>query len=119
MASAGSAPADVAAALGRASVFVSIARTDYASLYCLHASGDSGPGTPAAVILQAKSLGFGRIEDFPFLDPPRPESVRDWLQHAVRIGAIDQAQELTELGLCLARLPVRSTHWPHYPGRGR
>src|SRR5271156_3733542 len=31
----------------------------------------------AAVILQAKALRFGNVDDFPFLDPPRPEAVRD------------------------------------------
>ncbi|HEX4149161.1 MAG TPA: ATP-dependent RNA helicase HrpA [Pirellulales bacterium] len=60
----------------------------------------------AAVILQAKSLGFGRLEDFPFLDPPRPESVRDGYQTLFELGAIDERQELTALGRSLARLPV-------------
>jgi ATP-dependent helicase HrpA len=60
----------------------------------------------AAVILQAKSLGFGRIEDFPFMDPPRPESVRDGYRTLFELGAIDERQELTALGRSLARLPV-------------
>jgi ATP-dependent helicase HrpA len=60
----------------------------------------------AAVILQAKSLGFGRLEDFPFMDPPRPESVRDGYQTLFELGAIDERQDLTALGRSLARLPV-------------
>ncbi|HEY5312658.1 MAG TPA: ATP-dependent RNA helicase HrpA, partial [Pirellulales bacterium] len=60
----------------------------------------------AAVILQAKSLGFGRIEDFPFMDPPRPESARDGYRTLFELGAIDERQELTALGRSLARLPV-------------
>ncbi|HEX4147340.1 MAG TPA: ATP-dependent RNA helicase HrpA, partial [Pirellulales bacterium] len=60
----------------------------------------------AAVILQAKALRFGNVDEFPFLDPPRPESVRDGYKTLFELGAIDEEQELTELGRALARLPV-------------
>jgi ATP-dependent helicase HrpA len=60
----------------------------------------------ASVILQAKALGLGELEDFPFLDPPRPETVRDGYRTLFELGAIDDAHELTELGRRLARLPV-------------
>jgi ATP-dependent helicase HrpA len=60
----------------------------------------------AAVILQALGLRFGRIEDFPFLDPPRPESVRDGYRTLFEIGAIDERQQLTDIGRSLSRIPV-------------
>ncbi|HEX3871099.1 MAG TPA: ATP-dependent RNA helicase HrpA, partial [Pirellulales bacterium] len=60
----------------------------------------------AAVILQALGLRFGRIEDFPFLDPPRLESVRDGYRTLFEIGAIDEHHQLTRLGRTLSRLPV-------------
>ncbi|HET6880809.1 MAG TPA: ATP-dependent RNA helicase HrpA [Pirellulales bacterium] len=60
----------------------------------------------AAVALQAKALRLGNIQDFPFLDAPRPESVRDAYRTLFELGAVDDRQELTELGRQLSRLPV-------------
>ncbi len=60
----------------------------------------------ASVILQAKALKLGRVEEFPFLDPPRPEAIRDGYKTLFEIGAVDQQEQLTEMGLILARLPV-------------
>lgn len=60
----------------------------------------------ASVILTAKSLRLGEIDEFPFLDPPRPESIRDGYRTLFELGAIDDRRELTELGRRLARLPV-------------
>ena len=60
----------------------------------------------AAVILQMKALRLGELEDFPFIDPPRPEAVRDGYHTLFELGAIDEQQELTEFGRRLSRLPV-------------
>ncbi len=60
----------------------------------------------AWVILQTKALGLGAVERFPFLDPPRPEAVRDGYRTLFELGALDEREELTELGRRLARLPV-------------
>lgn len=60
----------------------------------------------AAVALQAKALRLGDIEDFPFLDAPRPESVRDAYRTLFELGAVDDKQQLTDLGRQLSRLPV-------------
>jgi ATP-dependent helicase HrpA len=60
----------------------------------------------AAVILQTKALRLGPIERFPFLDPPRPEAVRDGYRTLVELGALDAKGELTEVGRQLSRLPV-------------
>lgn len=60
----------------------------------------------ASVILQTKALKLGAIEDFPFLDPPRPESIRDGYKTLLEIGAVDDSRNLTSLGRKLSRLPV-------------
>ena len=60
----------------------------------------------ASVILQTLSLNLGEIEQFPFLDPPRPEAIRDGYKTLFEIGAVDGAQRLTKLGRRLSKLPV-------------
>ncbi|MGC4034084.1 MAG: ATP-dependent RNA helicase HrpA [Tepidisphaeraceae bacterium] len=60
----------------------------------------------ASVILQMMWLRLGKIENFPFLDPPDGKQVRDGLATLHEIGAIDDRDELTEIGKRLARLPV-------------
>src|SRR5260221_1705180 len=60
----------------------------------------------AAVILRAKSLGLGEIEDFPFLDPPSPRAIADGYDLLRELAAVDAAKELTPIGLELARLPL-------------
>ncbi len=60
----------------------------------------------AAVILQLLALKLGEVEDFPFLDPPRSDNVRDGYKTLFELGAIDTDRRLTDLGRQLARLPV-------------
>lgn len=60
----------------------------------------------AAVILQAKSLRLGKLERFPFLDPPKRAAVSDGVKTLFELGAIDRREELTATGRSLARLPV-------------
>ncbi len=60
----------------------------------------------ASVILQTKTLRLGAIDEFPFLDPPRPESVREGLKTLHEIGALDDDQRLTTIGRQLGRMPV-------------
>ncbi|MCC6126175.1 MAG: ATP-dependent RNA helicase HrpA [Pirellulales bacterium] len=60
----------------------------------------------AAVILQTTALRLGEIEDFPFLDPPKTDAVRDGYRTLFELGAIDENRELTEIGRKLSRLPV-------------
>jgi len=60
----------------------------------------------ASVILQTKALRLGPIEEFPFLDPPRSDAVRDGYRTLLELGALDEEHELTEVGRQLARLPV-------------
>ncbi len=60
----------------------------------------------ASVILQTQSLNLGAIEDFPFLEPPKPTAIRDGYKTLFELGAVNEQNELTELGRKLARLPV-------------
>ncbi|WP_345326862.1 ATP-dependent RNA helicase HrpA [Novipirellula rosea] len=60
----------------------------------------------ASVILQTKTLRLGRLEEFPLLDPPRPESIREGIRTLMELRAIDDKHELTEIGQKLGRLPV-------------
>ena len=60
----------------------------------------------AAVILQMKALRLGELDDFPLIDPPKPEAVRDGYRTLFEFGAIDEQQELTEIGRRLSGLPV-------------
>lgn len=60
----------------------------------------------ANVILQTKTLGLGQIEDFPFLEPPKPEAIKDGYKTLFELGAVTDQHELTPMGRKLARLPV-------------
>ncbi len=60
----------------------------------------------AAVILKMESLGMGRVEDFPFLDPPSARAIEDGYQLLNELGAFDQSRALTEIGRELAKLPI-------------
>jgi ATP-dependent helicase HrpA len=52
------------------------------------------------------ALQLGEVENFPFLDPPDPRSIRDGVQLLQELGAFDQQGVITDLGRRLARLPV-------------
>ncbi len=60
----------------------------------------------AGVILMMKSLHLGEVEDFPFLDPPPPKAISDGYGLLAELGAVDDANDLTEIGRQLARLPL-------------
>ena len=70
----------------------------------------------AGVILRMLSLGLGRIEDFPFLEPPDPRTIADGWQHLGELGAVgapdqplsDKGRDhgLTPIGKLMARMPV-------------
>ncbi len=60
----------------------------------------------AAVILQCKSLQLGEVDQFPFIDPPRPEAIREGVRTLRELGAIDRHDQLTGIGRTLSRMPV-------------
>ena len=60
----------------------------------------------ASVILQMKQLGFGELDDFPFIDPPDQRLINDGYRVLEEINAVDRERNITKLGRELARLPV-------------
>ncbi|MCA9048321.1 MAG: DUF3418 domain-containing protein, partial [Planctomycetaceae bacterium] len=45
----------------------------------------------AAVILRTLNLQLGRLDDFPFLDPPKPTTIREGYRTLEELGAIESA----------------------------
>ena len=60
----------------------------------------------ASVILRMKSLHLGEVEDFPFIDPPSSKAISDGYALLNELGAVDDANNLTDTGRQLARLPL-------------
>ena len=59
----------------------------------------------ASVVLTMRAFRLGRIESFPFIDPPEPGAVRDAVRLLHELQALDD-DSLTEIGRAMARLPV-------------
>lgn len=59
----------------------------------------------ASVLLQSKVLRLGPLEEFPLLDPPTPEGLRDADKTLRGLAAIDLQGELTSIGRQLGKLP--------------
>ena len=60
----------------------------------------------ASVILQTEAFGLGDVAEFPFLDPPKPGMIREGYKTLFEIGAIDDQNQLTDIGKKLSKLPV-------------
>ena len=65
----------------------------------------------AGVILTMLELRLGSIENFPFIDPPKPTMIREGLRELIELGAIrrDARSEeirLTDIGRQLAKIPL-------------
>ena len=60
----------------------------------------------AEVILRMLYLKLGRIQDFPFLDPPSPAAIKDGFAVLRELGAVDDHHRLTPIGRMMARLPL-------------
>lgn len=60
----------------------------------------------AAVILRMASLKLGQVDAFPFLDAPSSRLVADGYQLLHELGAVTERNDITPLGVSLARIPV-------------
>ena len=60
----------------------------------------------AGVILRMKSLHFGAVEDFPFLEPPPRKAITDGYALLAELNAVDDSNQLTPIGHELAKLPL-------------
>lgn len=63
----------------------------------------------AEVILRMRAFRLGDVENFPFLNPPQSAAIRAGYLLLQELGALSEVNELTPLGLELARLPVDPT----------
>lgn len=60
----------------------------------------------AGVILRMKSLHLGDVTQFPFIEAPSGRAIADGYQLLTELGAVDDANELTPMGVELSRLPL-------------
>ncbi|MDH3329496.1 MAG: ATP-dependent RNA helicase HrpA, partial [Desulfobulbaceae bacterium] len=60
----------------------------------------------AEVILQMISLQLGDPREFPFIDPPSTNSIRDGFRVLLELGAISAENKLTRRGRIMAGLPL-------------
>ena len=60
----------------------------------------------AGVILRMKSLHLGDVAQFPFLEAPSGRAIADGYQLLSELGAVDDANELTPMGVELSKLPL-------------
>ena len=60
----------------------------------------------ASVILQMKTARLGEIEQFPFIERPDSRLIRDGYLTLHELGAVDDLNNLTEIGRHLGKLPV-------------
>lgn len=60
----------------------------------------------AEVILRMLAMNLGDVRDFPFLDPPAPQAVKDGFAVLRELGAIDDRERLTPMGRLMARFPL-------------
>ena len=58
------------------------------------------------MILQLLALDLGPIDEFPFLDPPRPEAIRDGYRDLFELGAIDESTQAHARRPAARPLPV-------------
>lgn len=60
----------------------------------------------SSVLLNMAQLKLGKVQQFPFIEPPEEKSVNDGYRQLIEIGALDDNKQLTDAGRDLARLPL-------------
>jgi len=60
----------------------------------------------AQIILRMTALRLGKIEEFPFIQPPNPRYINDGYQLLIELGALDSQRHLTALGEKMAKLTI-------------
>lgn len=59
-----------------------------------------------AVVLQMLRLGITDVENFDYIDPPKPEVLQEALKKLELLGAIDENRQLTKVGEIMSSLPL-------------
>ncbi len=60
----------------------------------------------AEVILRLLAMGQGPVDQFPFVDTPSPQAIREGFATLRELGALTAAGRLTKMGRMMARLPL-------------
>ncbi len=60
----------------------------------------------AEVILRLSAMGLGSAENFPFIDPPSRQAIREGMTTLREIGAIDIRGRITKIGRIMACMPI-------------
>lgn len=60
----------------------------------------------ASIILQMAVFKLGKIEDFPFINPPDSKFITDGYKLLLELGALDFQDEITPIGRMMARFPL-------------
>ncbi|MEG3640910.1 ATP-dependent RNA helicase HrpA [Magnetococcus sp. PR-3] len=60
----------------------------------------------ASVILTMKALKLGDPQKFPFIDAPKPTAIREGIRLLKELDALDDNENLTDIGRKLAKLPL-------------
>ncbi|MBO7146449.1 MAG: ATP-dependent RNA helicase HrpA [Lentisphaeria bacterium] len=60
----------------------------------------------AGVLLRMAALRLGKIEEFPLIDPPSPQLIREGRQVLEDLHAMDEQGRLTETGRKMAEMPL-------------
>lgn len=60
----------------------------------------------SAVVLHMRLIGITNLTGFSFLDAPEPKAFRNAIANLIELGALDEEQNLTPLGVKMAHLPL-------------
>lgn len=60
----------------------------------------------ASVILKMIDLGFGQIDEFPFVDSPDKRLINDGFKLLFELGAVNAKRQMTDRGKMLAKIPA-------------
>lgn len=60
----------------------------------------------SSVVLHMLLIGIKNLFGFSFIDAPEPKAFRNAIANLIELGALDEAQNLTDLGVKMAHLPL-------------
>lgn len=60
----------------------------------------------SSVVLHMRLIGIANLTGFSFIDAPEPKAFRNAIANLIELGALDEAQNLTPLGVKMAHLPL-------------
>ncbi len=60
----------------------------------------------SSVVLHMLLIGINDLTGFSFIDAPEPKAFRNAIANLIELGALDERQNLTELGVKMAHLPL-------------